>query len=385
MGGFLLTKGVLRMSYEYHSKALVIPTLTITDPFGRSQVIVVGSYASGFWEISKAESVKRVKPVSLKAPESLTGFGGHSEEDMNYGSYSAVVKSGGYTYSYTDLNAQGAFAVGRNVVADDPDWESKLRLAIKDQNVNLAQSMAEYHQLQSMFVKNATTVYRFMRWLKRGKGNNPFSGKARLRKPTPLEIPNRYLEFQFGIKPLISDLEGSIEEFEKAAQRPHYRQFSISAKARAKKERHGILSLDGRKLEAEDEDQVVIKVKAIVLGESFSAQRLGFTNPAALAWELLPYSFVIDYFVGVGNWLQGFDALIGIQQCYGTVTRKSKYISTSNLGGRYTQKTYGRSVFLSLPGSRAYPKWNPSLGYTRVANILALFAQLASAKSTTFK
>jgi len=374
---------------------MVFPKLIITEKAtGHSQVIDSGSYVSGYLTLSKAESVRRPKPVDVNALGSLTGFGGHSEEDITYGSVTATLDAGAYTMTYQDANAQGFFAVGRSVHADDPDWEGKLRLAVKDQKVNLAQTMAEYHQVQDMFVKNGTDFIRFIRKLKRG-GFVPFSTEAErarqllLRRiprqkttiwPPKLElrsrVTNRYLEYTFGVQPLIQDIVGSVEEFEQACQRPHYRKVSIRATNEARNVRTGRLWIDGRKLEAIDTDKVVIKAQAIVLGESLAAQRLGFTNPIALAWELLPYSFVVDYFIGVGNWLNSFDAMVGIQQCYGTVTRKSKYISTSNLGGYYYVREYGRSVFSSLPGSRPTPQWKPSLGFKRITNILALLSQL---------
>jgi len=382
------------MSYVQYAHPLVFPELTITDPFGHITTISLGSYVSGYLEISKAESVKRVKPLDLKASSSLTGFGGHSEIESLYGSFDARIESGGYTYAYKGLNSAGYFAAGRTISAQDPDWEGKLRLAVKDQKVNLAQTMAEYKQTQDLFVGNATKFIRLIRDLKR-RGKVPLTEEARrvlqLKArgiPIPVkgkgakkvklrsEASNRYLEYQFGVRPLLQDIAGSAEELESNLSRPWMRNVTVNCSNEVRKERSGTLSLDGRKLHAIDTDRVVIKVKAIVLAESMAAQRLGFTNPMALAWELLPYSFVVDYFVGVGNWLNGLDAMMVVSEVYGTVTRKSKYISTTTLGGYYFERTYGRSVFTSLPGSRPTPQWKPSLGFTRITNILALLSQL---------
>lgn len=43
------------------------------------------------------------------------------------------------------------------------------------------------------------------------------------------------------------------------------------------------------------------------------AAEYGFTNPFILAWERIPYSFVIDWFCNIGDWLQGFSALHGVE------------------------------------------------------------------------
>lgn len=43
-----------------------------------------------------------------------------------------------------------------------------------------------------------------------------------------------------------------------------------------------------------------------------TAQQLGLTNPASLFWELMPASFLIDYLIGVGSWLQAVTSLQGL-------------------------------------------------------------------------
>jgi len=48
------------------------------------------------------------------------------------------------------------------------------------------------------------------------------------------------------------------------------------------------------------------------LGATQDLPRLGITNPALVAWELVPYSFVIDWFLPIGNWLGTLDATLGV-------------------------------------------------------------------------
>lgn len=42
------------------------------------------------------------------------------------------------------------------------------------------------------------------------------------------------------------------------------------------------------------------------------AAELGLTNPALIAWELLPMSFLVDYFLKIGAFLESADALLGL-------------------------------------------------------------------------
>lgn len=38
----------------------------------------------------------------------------------------------------------------------------------------------------------------------------------------------------------------------------------------------------------------------------------GLTNPLLLAWERIPYSFLVDWFIGIGGWIQGLSAYHGL-------------------------------------------------------------------------
>ncbi|YP_010769650.1 maturation protein [ssRNA phage SRR6960803_9] len=50
-------------------------------------------------------------------------------------------------------------------------------------------------------------------------------------------------------------------------------------------------------------------------------QQLGISNPLNLAWELIPYSFVVDWFVPVGDYLSSLDAYLGKTFVKGCVSK----------------------------------------------------------------
>lgn len=62
---------------------------------------------------------------------------------------------------------------------------------------------------------------------------------------------------------------------------------------------------------------------------------LGLTNPALIAWELVPFSFVFDWFLPVGNWLENLKALEGLSFQSGTKTEFYNYFYS------YGTKSYG--------------------------------------------
>lgn len=44
----------------------------------------------------------------------------------------------------------------------------------------------------------------------------------------------------------------------------------------------------------------------------YLANRLGLTNPASVVWELIPFSFVVDWFVNVSDFLNQFSEFHGV-------------------------------------------------------------------------
>jgi len=49
----------------------------------------------------------------------------------------------------------------------------------------------------------------------------------------------------------------------------------------------------------------------------------GISNPLLLAWELIPYSFVFDWLLPVGNYLEGLTAYDGFRLSNGWMTQKT--------------------------------------------------------------
>lgn len=109
----------------------------------------------------------------------------------------------------------------------------------------------------------------------------------------------------------------------------------------------------------------------------------GLINPAVLAWELIPFSFVVDWFAPIGNTLDALDAGVGVQFLSGTrtdhISGQGQVQWAGNQGGLMIQtfryKSLRRYTYGSFPIPRFYLK-NPFSG-SHVATALALFRNLA--------
>lgn len=331
-----------------------------------------GSYHDSYRVIAKNPRQRRKRPTDLLAPGSLTGLAEQKRISHFTGKYS-------YTLDYPDRvttvsNVSGDTYLASGAISPPtPDWQGALRKAVKDQKVNLAQTLAEYRQTQNLFVSNANTIARAFIAIKRGRPRDAFEHLGvrprRLRGTTA----NRWLELQYGWLPLLKDIYGSCEELALAGSRPVRRRVDAKAKA-VHEDLYEPYMLGGKHYRATTA-KTNCRVRAYVEGDPPTSTRLGFTNPAALMWELMPYSFVIDWLIPIGDWLNNLDAAVGITSCVGTVTTRVNINSRTSFGGTHIEVRHSRAVFDHLP-SQTFPSWSPSLGFTRIANALALLSQL---------
>lgn len=117
---------------------------------------------------------------------------------------------------------------------------------------------------------------------------------------------------------------------------------------------------------------------------------LGLVNPVSIAWELVPFSFVVDWFTGFGNVIEGFSDFVGceITDPYWTQYVKVKQTwRTGSLDPRYFTGDYEytkvrmsrRLEFLRPVPSR--PSFvNVGRSKTRAATAVSLLTQLFLSK-----
>lgn len=123
------------------------------------------------------------------------------------------------------------------------------------------------------------------------------------------------------------------------------------------------------------------------LRENISTERsLGLTNPAAVAWEVIPYSFVIDWFIPVGSYLSALGIIPHLHGRFLTIekgswvgTRFEKVDPTSsfvnrNLRSRMVHIIRTPSTSLSVPKPSLVPIPR-ALSPARILNAIALIHQ----------
>ncbi len=213
------------------------------------------------------------------------------------------------------------------------------------------------------------------------------------REATLLQLPNTWLEFQYGLLPTISDIHDAMVTVDKYQQLELYH-FGVTSKVSNITKRISIpvasVGLSQNLVFTGDLWEGCKHRIDYNLGTNVLPQlsTLGLTNPVNFVWELLPYSFVVDWFLPLGNWFNTFDATIGKSFKAGTRTSSARLLNTYHtmsvppgyqfvgyvVGGEPSMSLFrmNRVVLTSFPS--AYPPTfkNPC-SPAHVANALSLF------------
>lgn len=156
------------------------------------------------------------------------------------------------------------------------------------------------------------------------------------------DIKNRWMQYQFGVRPAYADVQNAVEYFSGLVLDDGL-PLDVSAKGGSFLDRtyNGI---DGSPISA---FRVVPRVHEscathyavryqIPTGQVQDVTQLGLDNPSAILWEVTQLSWMVDYVIGIGDWLNSF-----------TATKGMTFVE----GCRSTLKKAAASEFNVLPGS----------------------------------
>jgi hypothetical protein len=206
--------------------------------------------------------------------------------------------------------------------------------------------------------------------LYRGKRRNLSQGAFR-RQLELNDVAASHLLVEFGIRPMLSDLVKICDRLDFERQQGITKRFTVTSK----EAREGVSG------STEYNNKVSAKARFYV---TFDVGSQDFTlgNPAEVAWELFPGSFLLDYVASIGDFLSSLDALKDVKSMIGTVTTKSRSDSSyrKSVGGVASSSfyTHKRVVYHTVPIGRI--NWNPSFNYNRLKNIVALISVLRTGR-----
>lgn len=240
-----------------------------------------------------------------------------------------------------------------------------------DSDLHLGMFFAGMPQTFTFVAEQALSLRKGLRLLKRGRlreaaialGKKPKSVRdfKNAAKASTEELSNRWLELQFAWGPLLADIHAIM----------NYQPVPQSQGDMPTIHSRGIGKLHYEETKVTDDGDhfygPLLRHTSKVKSETFSLCRmdfrvgdyklyqqslLGLINPLEIAWDLLPYSFVVDWFMPVGSTIQAMTADAGLDYIGGSLTNSSKTsIVTTTRGrtedfGSYLTSTNGEADFL---------------------------------------
>jgi hypothetical protein len=117
--------------------------------------------------------------------------------------------------------------------------------------------------------------------------------------------------------------------------------------------------------------------------DALLANQMGFVNPLSVAWEVVPWSFLVDWVVNVGDVINSLTDLVGLELEDVYITRfqlhkrqiYAKYYTGPSWTGRYESCSVGRGSVGVLPGPKLVFNPPERLSLSRAATAISLLLQ----------
>lgn len=264
---------------------------------------------------------------------------------------------------------------------------SRLSEAVKGHSFNLAVAAAEGSKTVSMVTKAVTDIGGALLDLKRGKFESAarrFGVSRRSSHLSEKDVAGRWLELQYGWKPLLSDIYESAKAYEALTSPPRKNRISVSIRKSTPWDSSASPSLFSFKGVIEERSRIIYEMT-----ETLSAPRsLGLTDPLSVAWELVPYSFVVDWFVPIGSYLENLNTIPSLQGRFLRTNTKrfsSAAVWANVFSGysfpRYPQANYSfysmsRTPLVSLAVPKPqFESFSEAMSPSRIWNSIALVTQ----------
>lgn len=399
--------------------------------------------------VESVVGVRRKKPVGWMEPTDYYFY--RRRSDVAYGSVHVFVNSGNWSI-HSGWLGNGSRIISQNhwdatlmgstlpQVSTENSALIKARNDLQSTRVNYGQAIGESNQTARLVGDSCLRLARTVKALARGDARgvakqlsvhkNPprkFVKKIqktisagqinRIRKKMSKDEAERFdknirnmknvtgawLELQYGWKPLLADVRGSIQNLKKFDRYAWI--MTGKGSARENVNIRKVLTTTGSFHSGVCEAKGFRNVKYILIGvptinPAAITNDLGLANLPLVGWELVPFSFVVDWFLPVGAWIDSLDATLNYTELrtvksvfckidwhdYGDMSvPHSPYVKSSAYNGFSSEVNLKRTVSAGVP-IPGRPSIKDPFSYAHMANGLALLVQIfGPGKSTVVR
>lgn len=268
----------------------------------------------------------------------------------------------------------------------------------KAQNVNLANFLAEIGKTKDSFVEIVRRIASVALAAKKGRFKQAWQ-KLLPQGVSSKQLANDHLLWTYGIAPLLGDIDGMAKQLAEGFKDGESIVVKSANEIQRKSQTSGTVSSPLLRRRETLQLETTITVRSVLRYKLSNPalqnlSQLGLTNPATVAWELTPWSFVIDWIIPIGGWLDTLDTWLMLQPVsyHETTVIKQKVICvavhTGSVGSSGNEcDTFGGTTYWekenvyvsrqtkSLPRPPFPVVKNPVSG-AHLANALALLRQI---------
>lgn len=259
-----------------------------------------------------------------------------------------------------------------STLISDCDYHSLLRMysEIPQITANLALLYAERKKTVESIALALGGIVKCIREVRKGKVPELIMNRGQLR--TRKKYSGAWLNYTYGIKPFVQDLHAlansDLSQVIYISGKNKVEQLKLSPNYRVNT-RYGVKHKFGLSLRD--------PITATLAGA-------GLTNPALIAWELTPFSFMADWLLPVGPYLEMLTSTQGYNKHSGSVTRywaSEGYAWSSVNSGGIHQKSWNRmtrttSAFPDVP----LPRFKNPVSPIHALNALSIIHQFVKEK-----
>lgn len=325
-----------------------------------------------------------------------TSTGNHvvpTRYDTYVGNFSQSKKVGTRYWSAVDVpNLSSVYSTRGRVIETIPRARNRAWSDFVD-NVrtgpaSLGVALAEWPESLSMIANRAVRLRAGYRDLRRGDFRGflrQFAiGSKRKHRNKVSNVANEasslWLEYSFGWKPLTQDIYQGVNAMGEPVPGGPVSGSGFEAVSKDYSSRWVIQRLEGKGYVKYGADVFVSNPNL------YLAQQLGLANPALVAWELVPFSFMIDWVFDVGTCLGAMTDLLGCdvsnRYCTGFIRGEGSYGDRGSSWGDTPFMNTGFQMMMERRTSFPYPVPNTSFhanigtSMNRAANAVSLLGQI---------